>query len=51
MSTRWECSSNAPGISGSGLTTNYVTKWNGTSIANSQLFDNGTNVGIGTATP
>lgn len=33
-------------------TTNYLVKFNGTStIANSQLFDNGTNVGIGTATP
>jgi hypothetical protein len=44
--TRWICSSNAPGISGSGLMTNYVTKWNGSILANSQLFDNGTNVGI-----
>jgi hypothetical protein len=50
-STRWECSSNAPGISGSWLTTNYLTKWNGAILSNSQLFDNGTNVGIGTATP
>jgi len=35
----------------SGLTTNYVTKWNGTALANSQIFDNGINVGIGTVTP
>lgn len=34
-----------------GLTTNYVTKWNGTDLANSLLFDNGTNVGIGTNVP
>lgn len=38
-------------ITGSG-TTNYVTKFTGTSsIGNSQLFDNGTNVGIGIAAP
>ena len=34
-----------------GLTTNYVTKWNGTALANSLMFDNGTNVGIGTTSP
>ena len=35
---------------GSG-TTNYVTKWTGTNaIGNSQIFDDGTNVGIGTTT-
>ena len=34
-----------------GLTTNYLTKWNGTTIVNSSIFDNGTNVGIGTTTP
>jgi hypothetical protein len=33
------------------LTANYVTKSNGTTLANSQIFDNGTNVGIGTASP
>jgi hypothetical protein len=33
------------------LTTNYVSKWNGTAFANSQLFDNGTSVGIAIATP
>jgi len=39
------------GISGSG-TTNYVTKFTGSEeVGNSQIFDNGTNVGIGTATP
>ena len=36
------------GVSGSG-TTNYVSKFTGTSaLGNSQIFDNGTNVGIGT---
>jgi hypothetical protein len=34
-------------------TTNYVTKYtpNGTSLGNSLIFDNGTSVGIGTASP
>jgi hypothetical protein len=35
------------GVSGSG-TTNYISKWNGTtSLANSQIFDNGTQVTVG----
>ena len=39
------------GISGSG-TTNYIAKWTGsTSLGNSIIYDNGTNVGIGTTTP
>ena len=39
------------GITGSG-TTNYVTKWTGaSSVGNSIIYDNGTNVGIGTASP
>lgn len=39
------------GISGTG-TTNYLTKWTGTSTVNSSIiFDNGTNVGVGTASP
>jgi hypothetical protein len=43
--------SSSGGLSGSG-TTNYVTKFTGsTSIGNSQIFDNGTNVGIGTSSP
>lgn len=38
-------------VDGSG-TTNYVTKWtDADTIGNSQIFDNGTNVGIGTASP
>jgi hypothetical protein len=38
-------------IGGSG-TTNYVPKFTaGTTLGNSQIFDNGTNVGIGTITP
>jgi len=38
---------NAP----SGLTTNYLPKWNGSGFGNSQVFNNGTNVGIGTSSP
>ena len=39
------------GLGGSG-TTNYVSKWtSSTALGNSQIFDNGTSVGIGTATP
>ena len=34
-----------------GLTANYLTKWNGSGFGNSQIFDNGGNVGIGTNTP
>ena len=33
------------------LTTNYLTKYNGTQLVNCLLFDNGTSVGIGTASP
>ena len=39
------------GVTGSG-TTNYVSKWTGsTALGNSQIFDNGTSVGINTSTP
>ena len=39
------------GLNGSG-TTNYVTKWTSSSaLGNSLIFDNGTNVGIGTTDP
>ena len=39
------------GVSGTG-STNVVAKWlTSTSIGNSSIFDNGTNVGIGTLTP
>jgi hypothetical protein len=39
-------------IEGSGAT-NYVVKWtpDGSSLGNSQIFDNGTNVGVGTNQP
>ena len=38
-------------VTGTG-TTNYVTKWTSASaVGNSQIFDNGTNVGIGTTSP
>ncbi len=33
------------------LTTNKMPKWNGTTLTDGQVFDNGTNVGIGTNTP
>ena len=43
-------SSGGTGVSGSG-TINYVPKWNGsTSLSNSQIYDNGSFVGIGTTT-
>ena len=32
-------------------TTNYLQKYNGTNLANSLIYDNGTNVGIGTTNP
>jgi hypothetical protein len=38
-------------VTGTG-TTNYLPKWtSGSALGNSQIFDNGTNVGIGFATP
>lgn len=39
------------GLAGSG-TTNYISKWtpNGATLGDSRLFDNGTNIGIGTNT-
>lgn len=41
----------ANNVTGSG-TANYVSKWTGTyTQGNSQIFDNGTNVGIGTTSP
>jgi len=43
--------STVSGIDGSG-TTNYVPKWtDGDTIGNSVIYDNGTNVGIGTSSP
>jgi hypothetical protein len=48
----WTTPSAAGLVSGSG-TTNYVPKFtpNGSTMGNSQIFDNGTSVGMGTATP
>lgn len=34
-----------------GLTTNFLPKWNGSGFGNSSVFDNGTNIGIGTTNP
>ena len=48
----WNTLSSVGGVSGTG-TLNVVPKWtpNGTFIGNSQIFDDGTFVGIGTLTP
>jgi len=35
----------------SGLTTNYISKWNGSGFVNSAVFESGGNVGIGTGSP
>jgi type IV secretory pathway TrbF-like protein len=35
----------------SSSTTNYVPKWNGTSLVDGLLYDNGTNIGLGTTSP
>lgn len=49
--TDWISLSAASGVDGSG-TTNYVAKWSDTdTITDSVIFDNGTNVGIGTDSP
>ena len=32
-------------------TTNYLSKWNGTALVSSNVFENGTNIGIGTDNP
>jgi hypothetical protein len=48
--TDWNTFNNKqPAITG--LTTNYLPKWDGSGFGNSQFFDNGTNVGIGTNAP
>ena len=48
-------SSGSSGSSGAGTisgTTNYIAKFtNSTTVGNSQIFDNGTTIGIGTTTP
>lgn len=49
--TSLQSSLNAKFATPTGLTTNYLTKWNGSVLANCQIFDNGTNVGIGTTSP
>jgi hypothetical protein len=48
----WQSLGALGAVTGSG-TLNYVPKWtpNGTNLGNSQIFDNGTSVGINTATP
>ena len=47
----WVSLSEISGVDGTG-TANYVAKWSDTdTITNSVIYDNGTNVGIGTASP
>ena len=47
----WKSLSEITGVDGSG-SGNYLAKWaDSDSITNSQIFDNGTNVGIGTLSP
>jgi hypothetical protein len=47
----WNSGNLSSPVGGTG-TTNYLPKFtSGTTIGNSQVFDNGTNVGIGTASP
>ena len=49
--TAWIAAPSGGGVSGSG-TTNYITKWtSGSAVGNSVMYDNGTNVGIGTTSP
>jgi hypothetical protein len=50
--SNWQTLSAAGAVAGSG-TTNFLPKFtpNGATIGNSQVFDDGTNVGVGTATP
>jgi len=49
--TDWVSLSEISGVDGSG-TANYLAKWSdGDSITNSIIYDNGTNVGIGTTSP
>ena len=31
-------------------TANYLSKWNGSALVTSQIYDNGTSIGIGTST-
>ncbi|MGB9561818.1 MAG: hypothetical protein ACPL6C_03290, partial [bacterium] len=45
------CETDDIGVTGSG-TSNYLAKWTGgSSLGNSLIYDNGTNVGIGTTSP
>jgi trimeric autotransporter adhesin len=47
----WESPSGDGNVTGSG-TLNYIPKWTGsTGLGNSLIYDNGTNVGIGTSSP
>ncbi|MCC6290996.1 hypothetical protein IT398_02940, partial [Candidatus Nomurabacteria bacterium] len=52
-SSAWVPLGGASGGGGAGAgTIDYLAKWaTGTTLGNSQIFDNGTNVGVGTASP
>ena len=47
----WSIISSVSSAIAPSLTTNYIPKWNGTNFINSILFDNGTNIWIGTSSP
>lgn len=49
-SLAWIDAGGGGGLQGSG-TTNYLAKWNGSSLTGSLVYDNGINIGIGTNTP
>ncbi|MBK8606166.1 MAG: hypothetical protein IPN82_04870 [Chitinophagaceae bacterium] len=48
----WQTLGGGVGVGGAG-TLNFVSKWtpDGSNLGNSQIFDDGTNVGLGTITP
>jgi hypothetical protein len=47
----WGNHSTAGYVTQSGLTNNRLTRWNGSALVNSLLFDNGTRIGLGTTSP
>jgi hypothetical protein len=46
----WACASDTVGLSGGSLTSNYLPKWNGSSLVNSRLYEDPSTgkIGIGT---
>ncbi|MBL7928981.1 MAG: hypothetical protein JNL47_05840 [Bacteroidia bacterium] len=47
----WGNHATAGYLTQSGLTNNRITKWNGTAMVSSLLFDNGNRLGLGTTSP